>query len=161
VGACNKNGIFYVLRRANIGAGPVWQRRIGNPSTEGPGLCLAAAIWDNSRLFVTSSGTTINGTAYRGSIRRLHPATGAPVWQRGLAASVFGTPSLNGSNVIAAATYDNGGGGNFFYFIDARTGAVLRRINAPGVEFAQPIFADGYVMFATVGGGLRVYQLGP
>jgi outer membrane protein assembly factor BamB len=161
VGACNKNGIFYTLRRGNISAGPVWQLRIGTPSTEGPGLCLAAAIWDNSRLFVTSSGTTIGGTAYRGSIRRLNPATGAPIWQRGLAASVFGTPSLNGSNVLAAATYDNGGGGNFFYFLDARTGTILRRLTAPGVEFAQPVFADGYMMFATVGGGLRVYHLVP
>jgi hypothetical protein len=63
--------------------------------------------------------------------------------------------------VLAAATYDNGGGGNFFYFLDARTGTILRTISAPGVEFAQPVFADGYVMFATVGGGLRVYHVSP
>jgi outer membrane protein assembly factor BamB len=160
VGACNKNGIFYTLRRGHIAAGPVWQRRLGKPSTEGPGLCLAAAIWDGSRLFVTGSGTTIDGTAYRGSIRRLKPATGAIVWQRGLDATIFGTPSLNGSNVIAAASYDNGGS-NFLYFLDARTGEILRRITVSGNEFAQPVFADGYVMFARVGGGLRVYKVGP
>jgi outer membrane protein assembly factor BamB len=161
VGACNKNGIFYTLQRGHIAAGPLWQRRLGAPSTEGPGLCLAAAIWDGSRLFVTGSGTTIDGTAYRGSIRRLKPRTGAIVWERGLEATVFGTPSLNGSNVIAAASYDSGGGGNFLYFLDARTGVVLRRITVSGNEFAQPVFADGYVMFARVGGGLRVYEVGP
>ena len=29
VGACSKNGILYVLNRDNLGAGPVWQRRMG------------------------------------------------------------------------------------------------------------------------------------
>jgi outer membrane protein assembly factor BamB len=160
VGACNKNGIFYTLRRRHIAAGPLWQRRLGAPSTEGPGLCLAAAIWDGSRLFVTGSGTTIDGTAYRGSIRRLKPRTGAIVWERGLDATILGTPSLNGSNVIAAASYDSGGG-NFLYFLNARTGAILRKIAVSGNEFAQPVFADGYVMFARVGGGLRAYKVGP
>jgi outer membrane protein assembly factor BamB len=160
VGACNKNGIFYTLRRGRIAAGPVWQRRLGKPSTEGPGLCLAAAIWDGSRLFVTGSGTTIDGTAYRGSIRRLKPRTGKVIWKRGLDATIFGTPSLNGSNVIAAASFDSGGS-NFLYFLNARTGAILRSITVSGSEFAQPVFAGGYVMVARVGGGLRVYKVGP
>ena len=59
VGACNKNGVYYALRLDNLAAGPVWTFQAGNPENAGTGQCIAAAIWDGSRLFVASNGTTI------------------------------------------------------------------------------------------------------
>ena len=50
--------------------------------------CSAAAIWDGTYLYMAGDPTTINGVSYRGSVRRIDPATGAFLWQRGLAASL-------------------------------------------------------------------------
>jgi hypothetical protein len=64
VGACNKNGNYYALRASSLAAGPVWQRKIGNPDTKGPGQCDASALFDGAHLYLASNGTTINGKAY-------------------------------------------------------------------------------------------------
>jgi len=162
VGACNKNGKYYALRQDNLAAGPVWQFQVGAPSNDGPGLCLPAAIWDGSRLFVAGNGTTIGGTAYNGSVRRLDPATGAPIWETGLPGTILGSPALSGGGVIAAASYDWSGGKNAAWLIDAASGAILKQVTTKNsVEFAQPVFADNYVFLATWHQGLFAYRTGP
>src|SRR2546421_11988774 len=49
VGAVNKNGTFYALRRGAVGAGPVWRAYISTP-LNGCGICpsgdIAPAAWD-------------------------------------------------------------------------------------------------------------------
>jgi outer membrane protein assembly factor BamB len=160
VGACNKNGIFYVWRRQSLAAGPVWQVRIGGPAGGG-NSCLAAGVWDaaNAHLFIAGNRTTIAGTSYLGSVRQVNPATGAFVWERGLPGVVLGTPALNGSGVLAAATYDGTAANNAAYLIDASTGAVRKTIDIGGQKvFGQPVFADPYLLIATSTGGLRAYR---
>ena len=160
VGACNKNGIFYAWRRQSLAAGPVWRFRVGAPPGNGNNLCIAAPIWDatNQRLFVAGNRTTIGGTSYLGAIRRLNPATGAPVWQTGLPGVVLGTPSLNGSGVIAVAT-DDTTAPNAAYLIDASTGAILKTLDTGNhAAFGQPVFSDQYLIVATSSGGVRAYS---
>ena len=100
IGACNKNGIYYALRRAHLAAGPVWTRRVGAPSTTGPGLCLTAAIFSDSKLYVAANATTINNTHYNGAIHALNPATGSVIWQTGLAGTILGSPSEDATGII-------------------------------------------------------------
>ena len=159
LGACNKNGVFYALRAANMAAGPVWTLRVGESTSSGGSACLPAAIWDGSRLFIGGNATTIGGGAFEGSLRRVDPATGAVIWERGLGGNVLGSPSLNGANVIAAATYDTTVGvNNGTYMLDARDGTVLRFITVNGEkEFAQPVFAGSYLLLGTLWGGLNAY----
>src|SRR5205085_1643547 len=122
---------------------PVWQLQVGAPDNVGPGLCLPAAIWDGSRLFVAANGTTIDGTAYNGSVRELDPATGTPVWERGLPGTILGSPALSGGGVIALASYDFDGGKNAAWLVDAATGAILKQVSTKNSnQFAQPVFAD-------------------
>ena len=79
----------------------------------------------------------------------MNPATGSTVWARGLSANVLGTPAENGAGVIAAATHDfTAGSVSQTYLLDADTGAVLATINN-GKEFAQPIFADQYLLLTS------------
>jgi outer membrane protein assembly factor BamB len=160
IGACHKNGYFYVLRTASLGS-VVWKRKIGTATDDGGDGCLAAAIYDGNRLFLAGNNTTINGVAYQGSIRRVNPATGVTTWARGLSANVLGTPSENGAGVIAAATHDfiPSGLTNQTYLLDADTGAVLATI-ANGKEFAQPVFADQY-LFLTSGYSNTLYAYTP
>src|SRR5215472_8972016 len=130
VGACNKNGIFYALRRSNIAAGPVWERQVGAAYTQTSiGQCDASAVWDGTHLFVGADRTTIKGTTFSGSVRMLNPATGKILWETGLPGPVIGTPTLNGGGVLTAQLYNKDG----LYLLDAATGAILRHIPA-GVE---------------------------
>jgi outer membrane protein assembly factor BamB len=161
IAACNKNGELYALRRLDLHAGPVWSFRIGNPDTVGPGICLSAAVFDGTRLYMAGNGTSIAGTAYPGSIRALDPATGKALWQRGLASSVYGSPSEDGSGVLAVATWDTSGAGNRVYLINAANGSVIGTLSTGNsVTFAQPVFADHYLFIATVGHGLIAYAPG-
>ena len=153
IGACNKNGIYYALRRAHLAAGPVWSRRVGAPSTIGPGLCLTAAIFGDSKLYVAANATTINKTQYNGAIRALNPATGRVIWQTGLAGTILGSPSEDAAGVIAAATYQPGTQ-NHLYLINAKTGTILATKPLPTTAFAQPTYANNLLLTATAGGGL-------
>ena len=160
VGACNKNGLYYAFRLTNVSAGPVWRFRVAAGTKKGKLACLASAIWNGSNLFVAGTTTTIAGTAHRGSVRKLDPATGQPVWQRPLSGGVLGSPSLNGAGVLAVATFDSSlDVTNAAYLLRASTGAVLRRLDTGGaLEFAQPVFVNRYVLLATTN-GLLAYKL--
>jgi len=153
VGACNKVGKFYALRQSHLAAGPVWKRHIGS-------VCLAAAIWDSaqSRLFIASDATTVNGQAVEGAVRQLNPSTGATIWETALPGQVFGTASLDGAGVLAISLYqvaDHSGNGT--YLVDASNGAILAALPTGGAGFSQPVFANGYLFVASVGGRLTAF----
>ena len=154
VGACNKNGSFYAVNATTMTL--AWQIKVDTHRS----ACLAAAIWDGTHLFIAGNATTINGHAYNGSLREVNPATGATIWQTGLSGGVVGTPSVSASGVIAVATLDPTNTTNGTYLIDASDGSIIRELMAPNNanEFAQPVFADGYLLTATEGAGLVAYH---
>lgn len=152
VGACNKNGIYYALQQNDLSAGPVWGTQVGSPPQDSA-QCDGAAVWDGSHLFVPSNNTTIDGTAYAGSISMLDPATGAPIWQLGLPGSVTGSPTLDGGGVLAVQTRSSSG----TYLVDAATGTILANIPT-GNEFGQPVYASNMILFPTQGFGLWAYH---
>jgi len=151
IGACNKNGRFYALKATNLSAGPVWSFQVSTPSDAGGGACLSAAIWDGSRLFVAGPQTSIGGTTYAGSIRQLDPATGATIWETGLPGATTGSPSMDGSGVIAVSTKATPG----IQLINASDGTILGAVSGGG--FPQPVFADGY-LFVAGGTSMTAYQ---
>jgi outer membrane protein assembly factor BamB len=155
VGACNKNGFYYAIRASDLALR--WKFKIAQGSNNGTIACLAAAAWDGSRLYMAGPATTISGTDYRGSIRALDPSTGAAIWQRGLGGGVIGSPSLNGSNVLAVPTWD-AAGGNGVYLVDATNGTVLRFL-AGGQTWAQPTFAGDQLLVASYGNRLIAWHL--
>src|SRR5438105_1032659 len=66
--------------------------------------------------------------------------------------------SLNGSGVIAAVTYGSTTDQNGVFFLDKTSGQLLKTIPyAAATSFGQPVFADGYVIVASRGSGLRAY----
>jgi polyvinyl alcohol dehydrogenase (cytochrome) len=153
VGACNKNGVYYAWRANDLHAGPVWQRKVGAQYSGGP-QCDAAAIWNGSQLFIAGNQTTINGVTYAGSIRMVNPATGAYLWQRGLASPPIGSPTLDGSGVLAVTGYSSTGQ---LVLIKASSGAVLRTISI-GPDFGQPVFADNMLLVPTQNHGMWAYK---
>lgn len=158
VGACNKNGVYYAWRQGDLAAGPVWTNVIGAPYTSGP-QCDAAAIWDGTHLYIAGNQTTINGVTVPGSIQMVNPATGAPIWQRGLVGPPIGSPTMDGAGVIGVTQYGSGTTAKSYalVLIDAATGAVLNSINI-GPDFGQPVFADDKVLVPSQNRGLIVYS---
>lgn len=162
VGACNKNGSWYALRQGNLSAGPVWTRQLSDPPvppSEGV-FCFASAVWDGTRLFLGSVDTSVGGTAFLGSVRRVNPATGAYLWQRGLPGHVAGTPALNGSGVLAVGTWTPGNAeaSDAVFLLNASTGAILATVSTGGDPvFAQPVMAGPYLFVATQDDGLVAY----
>src|ERR1700722_19317537 len=164
VGACDKNGVYYALRQGDLAAGPVWSLRIAAVNTGDNGMsaaCLAATVVDGNHLYLAPAATTIAGTKYQGAIREVNAATGRVVWSTGLPEEVLGTPSLDGAGVLSVATLGSGtDAANADYLIDAATGAVLATLsNGDSPQFAQPVFADGYLFAATETAGLFAYHL--
>jgi hypothetical protein len=76
-----------------------------------------------------------------------------------LPGTVLGTPTLDGSGVLAVATCDFSGAPNAVYLIRASSGQIISTVSTGNTaDFAQPVFADSYLFVATVGHGLLAYQ---
>jgi polyvinyl alcohol dehydrogenase (cytochrome) len=149
VGACNKDGYFYALRRDTMQF--VWKYQMGKGTAVGQVACVAGGVWDGTRLWVGGNLTTINATQYAGSVRQLNPATGAVIWQTGLAADPLGSGTYNPSGILAYAGTDWGGTvGNGVYLLDPATGNIVRTLldTTQAPEFAQPVWAEGMLLMS-------------
>ena len=111
---------------------------------------------DDIAIFKLGNSTTIGGVNYNGSIRKVDPATGQVIWASGLTGNVLGSPSVDGSGVIAAALYTNVAT-NGVYLINSADGSIIRFI-ALAKEFAQPVYAGAFLFLAVQGGTLTVYK---
>src|SRR6266536_3204299 len=112
-------------------------------------------------LYLGGDGTTIGGTGFGGSIRRVDPVTGGFIWQTGLPCAVMGTPTVDGAGVLAVGTYSCVSPATpGAYLISASTGAILKTLPvASGRVFGQPVFSQGALFVATETHGL--YSFAP
>ena len=159
VGANQKNGIFYAFDANHLENGPLWSFQVGTTEDFSIGADLAAPIWDSTsrRLFVGGNQTTINAQVFPGSVRAFNPADGSVIWERGLTGGpVMGSPTLNGSGVLAAGTYNIADVTlNAVYLLDASNGNILTTIPETNtIVFAQPVFADNHLFVATAAGNV-------
>ena len=162
VGACNKNGVFYALIADPLGSSPLWMDQLGAAAGQG-GSCLASAVWDGpgGALYASGDATTINTTTYGGGVRQVNPATGSPIWERGLPCAVMGTPSLDAGGVLAVGTRSGCQPSTSkpgAYLLDAATGAILATLPVgKNPVYAQPVFGGPYLYVATETGGLYAF----
>lgn len=148
VGACDKNGVYYALRADDLSAGPVWQKTINVPYSGAGGLCVAGAIWDGTRLIEGAGDkTTINGTTYQGGVYALDPATGDVDWATGLPGEIVGSPTQDGSGVVAAQVWASSTNNYGVYLLSASTGAILHYIPlGQNRMFGQPVFTGNEML---------------
>src|SRR4030095_9633551 len=107
------------------------------------------------RLFVGSNQTTIQAEVFKGSMRCFKPANGSVIWETGLTGGpVMGSPTLNGTGVLAAATYNISDVTlNTVYLLNAANGNILTSLpETNNIVFAQPVFAGTHLFVATAGG---------
>ena len=164
VGACNKNGEYYALRRNALNRGPVWSVQVGAAAHTQQGMCLASAVWNApaGELYLAGNATTVNGQLYYGSVREVNPGTGATRWIQGLGCSVLGTPALDvATGVLAVATWSPClNGSPAVYLLSAATGRLRATLPLLGGAFAQPVFAGRYLLIADESGQVTAYTPG-
>ena len=160
VGACNKNGVFYAWRQANLAAGPVWSRLVGTPGGSDNGSCITPTAWNagSRRLLVATNTTTIGGVQSPGGLRALNPDNGKVLWAQNLPCLPTGGATTN-TKVVAVPMFGCPAGvtPTVLLFREA-DGVPLGSVPATGRTFAQPVFADGKLFVASEDGTLTAYS---
>jgi outer membrane protein assembly factor BamB len=149
VGACNKNGIFYMLSQATMKV--LWEEKIGHAGTSSDN-CIAAPAVDGSVLYLGGIGAKIGSTSYPSSVQARDAATGHLVWQTGLGGEVFGSLSLDGGGVIAIPIYSSRTSVASLDLVDAATGHILTGLAPGSKDFAQGVFAENMLFSANATG---------
>ena len=95
VGAVNKNGVYYVLDRDDLAAGPVWSYAAATSKTIASQACgnvdaISSSAWGGTGSPVMVAGLTTSGSSCIGTLAALNPSTGQPEWQIPLPGSVEG-----------------------------------------------------------------------
>ena len=157
VGACNKDGIFYLLNQSTMKVR--WEREIGAASDGTNGRCIATPAYNGKFLYFGGNQITIKGVTYRGSVQERNPGDGDLVWETALPRGVDGSPTLDGGGVLAVPTYNAGASttSDNVYLFKAVSGRILRTL-AQGVDFAQCVFADNRV-FSANNNGVYAWRL--
>ncbi len=153
VGACNKNGIFYLLSQSTMKV--AWEQQIGLASGQaGSGACLATPTYNGTDLFFGGNTTTTGQNGFPsgidGSVQARAATSGALVWETVVAGNVLGSPTLDGGGVIAAGIRGSQTR-NGVELLDASTGSIIEQL-VPGSVFAQSVFADNSLFCATDNG---------
>jgi len=154
VAAADKNGYLYAYDRADVTAGPLWQQKIGNGGSCpqcGDGMASSGAF-ANGRLYYASGSTTINNSAYPGSVRALNPATGAYLWEHGSPALIV--PAIADANGLIVD-----GAGSTLEVLNASTGAPLYSYVTGGTLWGAPSVANGQIFEGSTDGYVYAFGL--
>ena len=153
VGACNKNGVFYAVNRFTMKL--AWSVRVTAKNTTHHKLCIAGSAYDGRSLYLAGQSNFVRGKLFRGSLTSVNATTGAVKWRTGLPNGVNGTPTINGSGIIAVGTYLTSTVPNAVYLVDASNGKILRTVASGQQDFGQSVFANGGIVTANLGGVTR------
>lgn len=156
VGAVNKNGIYYALRRRHLKKGPVWTFRVGvggsNPG-EGRGD-IAPSAWNRFHLFVAGGHAFIGGRYCLGTLNALNPGTGRPIWRDCLPGPVLGAP------VVAPGIVEVGAGRDVVV-AQASNGAILYQDDTSGRFQGTASISNGSLYQGNNNGALYAFGLAP
>jgi len=150
LGILNKNGHYYAFDRANISAGPRWERRLAGAISN-----IAASAWDGTKLYVATAATNVNGKSCAGSVWALNPATGQTVWEYCTVGKVVAAPTVIPGLVIVSAS-------NQLLILDTATGQPKFTFRAPGVGatfFGSATVSHGVLYIGNANGALYAFGL--
>jgi len=159
IGVANKNGLYYLFNRDNIGNGPIFETRIANDSSDCPQCgdgSIVPGAWDGSLLYVAGGKTTVGTTSCKGSVQAINPSTLAVVWKLCMQSGVV-LGALTVVNGVVIATQ-----GQDLNFIKAATGAGINYFHdgrAGAVFYGGASVSHGLVFVGNMDGYLYVYGL--
>jgi len=175
VGAENKNGVYYVLDRNNLAAGPLWQYQVESQATFSVGLSVfsqncnntvSTSSWAGNGSPIMVAGVSLNasGKGCIGTMTALNPATGQVLWQTPLAGGVEGAVTQIPGLVAVGAGRD-------FAVLSSTTGKTLFSYTEPPLKrrnsgifgaptywfWAPPTVSGNTIIVANQDGTLRAF----
>jgi PKD repeat protein len=141
VGASNKNGVFYALNRSNVTTNGSWNPVWEEPNASG----FSPSAFDGTTLYLGTGPTTIDRTAYSGSVQAIDPSNGTVLWTAPAGGMVYGAVVYADGLVFA-------GGGSVLTVINSSSGNVVTNLTissalsiegAPSVENGQVFYEAG------------------
>ena len=138
VGAVNKNGVYYVLDRDDLAAGPVWTYSAESAKTLASRGCggvntISSSAWAGAGSPVMVAGLSASGSSCMGSLAAINPSTGQPEWQISLPGSVEGAVT-EVPGVVAV------GAGSTVDLIASSSGQVLFSFTEPSKRVPKGLY---------------------
>ena len=148
----NKNGVLYTLKRNDLAAGPIWQRRVaigGDCPTCGDGT-IASGVFAHGVLYYAGGSNVSHGRGSSGSISAFNPGTGKILWSRQTEGPILGSPAyVNG--MISEVE------GSTFEVLNAATGALLYSYQLPAPVYGAVSVARGMFFVDAANGDLYAF----
>ena len=170
VGAENKNGVYYVLNRDDLAAGPVWTYQAESPAALVSQACedlntISASTWAGPGSPIMVAGVGLSGSTCIATVAAINPSDGQVEWQTTVPSSIEG--ALTEVPGLVAV-----GAGSTIELLSSATGKVLfsytepskRSSNsvvygAPAGEFwAPPTIVGNTLYAANQDGTLRAFS---
>jgi outer membrane protein assembly factor BamB len=142
IGALNKNGIYYMLDRTDLAAGPLWQQVLSSSSGKVNGDNISSSCYNNGVVYTGSAGGVNNGQPYGGTVGAFIADTGAPLW-------FFQTPGKMLSSVTCTSDLVVDNQAQTVEVRSAATGNILFSYPTKKEVFATSIISNGYLYAAS------------
>jgi polyvinyl alcohol dehydrogenase (cytochrome) len=171
IGAVNKNGVYYVLDRDNLAAGPVWTYVAATTKTIASRACanvdpISSSAWAGTGSPVMVAGLSTSGSSCNGTLAALNPSSGQPEWQVLLRGSVEGAltevPGIVAVGTGPSVELVSSSSGQILFSYTEPTKPVPKGLyfGAPTGEFwAPPTIVGNSLYVANQDGSLRAFSL--
>ncbi len=152
IAALNKNGIYYVLDRTNLAAGPVWQRALSSSSGKVPGDNISSSCYNNGVIYTGSAGGVSHGRPYGGTVGAFAADTGTPLW-------FFHTPGKMLSPVTCTSDLVVDNQGSTVEVRAAASGNILFTYTLSKQIYGASIISNGFLYATSTNGTVYAFTV--
>jgi outer membrane protein assembly factor BamB len=153
IGVLNKNGIYYVLDRTNLAAGPIWQQKLSFSSGQVKGDNVSPSCYANGVVYTGSGGGVGKGNqVYGGTVGAFNAATGTQLWYFTTPGKMFAAVTCTNDLVV-----DNQG--NTVEVRAAATGNVLFSYTTNGQLDGASVISNGVLYTPSTDGNVYAFTV--
>ncbi|HJT56547.1 MAG TPA: PQQ-binding-like beta-propeller repeat protein [Ktedonobacteraceae bacterium] len=153
IGVLNKNGIYYMLDRTNLAAGPIWQQKLSFSSGQVKGDNVSPSCYANGVVYTGSGGGIGKGNqVYGGTVGAFAAATGAQLWYFTTPGKMFAAVTCTNDLVV-----DNEG--NTVEVRAAATGSVLFSYTTGGQLDGASAISNGVLYTPSTDGHVYAFAV--
>lgn len=148
IGVLNKNGIYYVLNRYDLAAGPVWERTLSSNAHKVDGDNVSSSCYNNGVIYAGSAG----GQTYGGTIGAYDAITGNVIWSTTTTGKMVSPVTCTSDLVI-----DNQG--NIVEVRDASSGNILFSYSAKKRLYGASVISNGVLYTPSTDGSVYAFTV--
>jgi outer membrane protein assembly factor BamB len=152
IGALNKNGIYYVLNRYDLAAGPVWELALSSNSHKIDGDNVSSSCYNNGVIYAGSAGGVNGEQTYGGTIGAYDAVTGNVLWST-ITAGKMVSPVTCTSDLVV----DNQG--KIVEVRDASTGNILFSYATNARLYGASVISNGVLYTPSTDGSIYAFTI--